>query len=86
MDEDGADGEAVVTVVVVHVGIARIEVEVPGISGIVRVERTRPVVADRPLIVQTRIVPVARGGQEHAVARQSPSVSMFVGSPQREAR
>ena len=43
---DRPNGETVVAVVVVvHVGVARIEVEVPRVVRVVGVERTRPVVA-----------------------------------------
>ena len=52
----------VVTVVVVHVGVARIEVEVPRVVRIVRIGRTRPVVAVVAHIVDRSPVAVARSG------------------------
>lgn len=61
---NSANGLPVVTVVVVHVAIARIEVEVPRVVGIARVERTRPVVAVGTGIVETTIVAVASSGQK----------------------
>ena len=51
-------------VVVVHAVIARIEVEVPRVVRVVRVERTRPVVAVAACVVETTIVAVARSRQE----------------------
>ena len=57
------DGLSVVTVVVVPVHIAGIEVHVPRVVRIVRIERTRPVVAVRTSIVEVTIVHVTRSGQ-----------------------
>lgn len=65
---DGTNVLTVVTVVVVRVGIARIEVEVATVSGIARIKRRRPVVAVRALIVERSAIPVARGGQEYQLA------------------
>ena len=61
---NGTNGLPVVAVVVVHVAIARIEVEVPRVVRVVRVERTRPVVAVGPGIVELTVVAVAGSGQE----------------------
>ena len=57
---DGANGEAVVTVVVVDVVVATVEVEVVRVVAVVGIERTRPVVAVRALIVEVAPVAVAR--------------------------
>ena len=64
MLKNGPHRVTVVAVVVVHVGVARIEVEVPRVVRVVRVERTRPVVAVAACVVETAIVAVARSGQE----------------------
>ena len=50
-------------VVVLRVDSRRIEVHVVGVSG--GVERTRPVVAVRPAVVERRTIVVARSGEEH---------------------
>lgn len=71
---DGTNALTVVTVVVVRVGIARIEVEVATVSGIARIKRRRPVVAVRALIVERSAIPVARGGQKR------PTVCEFTNS------
>ncbi len=55
---------AVVAVVVVHVGVVRIEVEVPRVVRVVRVERTRPVVAVVACVVELIVPTVAGSGQE----------------------
>ena len=57
-----SDRLTVVAVVVVHVVIVRIEVEVPRVVRVVRVERTRPVVAVAACVVETAFVAVARSG------------------------
>ena len=52
----------VVTVVVVPVDFIRIEVHVPRVVRVVRIEGRRPVVAVGPRIVEVGIVPVASSG------------------------
>ena len=64
-----SDRLTVVAVVVVHVVVVRIEVEVPRVVRVVRVERTRPIVAVRPNVVEIAIPTVARSGQE-----ETPSI------------
>ena len=59
-----SDRLTIVAVVVVHVVVVRIEVEVPRVVRVVRVERTRPVVAVAASVVEAAIVAVASGGQE----------------------
>ena len=57
--------EAVEPIVVVRgIDVRTIEVQVVAVSR--RVQRGRPVVAVRASVVQTRPVPVARGGEENA--------------------
>ncbi len=64
--------ETIVTVVVVvGVAVARVEVEVPGVVGVPRVELGRPVVTVRALVVEVRVPPVASSGQEENL-RQPP--------------
>ena len=58
----------VVTVVVVPVHIVGIEVDVPRVVRIVRIERRRPVVAVGTDIVEIGIVPVTCGGKERLSA------------------
>ena len=73
-----------VAVADVHVVIARIEVEVPCVVRVVRVERTRPVVAVAACEVEAAIVAVASGGQEETVAvrgGEEPSVHAVLGCP-----
>lgn len=53
----------VIAVVVVHVLVVRVEVEVPRVVRIVRIQHTRPVVAVLTRVVETRTVAVASGGQ-----------------------
>lgn len=59
-----SDRLAVVAVVVVHVVVARVEVEVPRVVRVAGVERTRPVVAVAACVVEAVIVTVAGSGQE----------------------
>ena len=56
-------GVSVVTVVVVPVHIAGIEVHVPRVARVVRIERTRPVVAVAACVVERTVVAVARCGE-----------------------
>ena len=65
--EHGANGKPVVAVVVVRVRVFRIEVEVTRVVRVRLVERRRPVVAVRGLVVEVRAVAVACGGQENGV-------------------
>jgi len=58
------DRLTVVAVVVVRVVIAGIEVEVPGVVRIVRIERTGPIVAVTAHIVEVRIVTITGGRKE----------------------
>lgn len=58
----------VVTVVVVPVDIVGIEVDVPRVVRVVRIERRRPVVAVGTDIVEIGVVPVTRGGKERLSA------------------
>lgn len=58
-----AHGLSVVTVVVVPVHIAGIEVHVVRVVRVVRVERTRPVVAVAACVVERTVVAVARSGE-----------------------
>ena len=60
---DWADRLSVVAIVVVPIHVVRIEVHVVGVVRIVRIERTRPVVAVRTSIVEVTIVHVTRSGQ-----------------------
>lgn len=64
---DCSDRLTVVAVVVVHVGVARIEVEVPRVVRVVRVERTRPVVAVAASVVKLIVPAVASSGQEETL-------------------
>ena len=61
---NGPHRKTVVAVVVVHVGVARIEVEVPRVVRVACVERTRPVVAVVANVVELVVPTVARSGQE----------------------
>lgn len=65
--EHGANGKPVVAVVVVRVLVFRVEVEVTRVVRVRLVERRRPVVAVRGLVVHVRAVAVACGGQENGV-------------------
>ena len=58
----------VVTVVVVPVNIVGIEVDVPRVVRIVRIERRGPVVAVGTGIVEIRVVPVTGSGKERLSA------------------
>ena len=60
---DWADRLSVVAIVVVPVHVVRIEVHVVGVVRVVRIERTRPVVAVRTSIVERAFVHVTRSGQ-----------------------
>lgn len=53
----------VVAVVVVPVGVARIEVEVVGVVRVVRVLRGRPIVAVATSVVEVAVPAIARSGQ-----------------------
>ena len=77
--ENGPHRKAVVAVVVVHVGVARIEVEVPRVVRVVRVERTRPVVAVRASVVELTVPTVARSGQEETPSKECVSGLLFSG-------
>lgn len=68
----------VVPIVVVHVEIARIEVQVATVVRIARIERTRPVVAVGTRIVETRPIAVARSREE--AWRQQPVVCGMKGA------
>jgi len=72
----GRHGLTFVAVVVVHVVIVRIEVEVPRIVRVVRVERRRPVVAVGTGIVEVAVVAVAGSGQEDTT-RFASAVLLF---------
>lgn len=61
---DRTNGLPAVTVVVVHVAIARTKVEVQRVAATARVERTRPVVAVGPGIAEVAAEAVASSGQE----------------------
>ena len=65
--ENGPHRKAEAAVEVVHPGV-RIEVEVPRVVRVARVERTRPVVAERASVVELTVTTVARSGQEETVA------------------
>ena len=60
----GADALPVVAVVVVPVHVARVEVQVVGVVRVVRIERTRPIVAVGACVVERRVVAPARSGEE----------------------
>ena len=81
----GSDGSTVVAVeAVVHVVVVRKEVEVPRAVRVARVERTRPVVAIRPNVVETAVPTVARSGQEETVTvvtSEEPTVYTVLGCP-----
>ena len=64
MLSDGAHRVTVVPVVVVPVGVARIEVEVVRVVRVAAIERRRPIVAPRTGIVEVAIPTVARSGKE----------------------
>ena len=69
---DSPNREAVEPVVVVRgIDTTRIEVQVVAVGR--RVQRGRPVVAVRASVVETRPVPVARGGEE--MRQQKPQGS-----------
>ena len=70
---DGTDRLPVVAVVVVPVDVGRIEVHVPRVVRIVRIEGRRPVVTVGANIVEVGVVPVASGGKE------SPSAGRLTG-------
>ena len=61
---DETDRLAVVTVVVVPIHVAVIEVQVERVVRVARVGRRRPIVAVVSNIVDIRAVAVARGGQK----------------------
>ena len=66
---DSPNREAVEPVVVVRgIDTTRIEVQVVAVSR--RVQRRRPVVAVRAVVVETRTVPVARGREEEPTKPQ----------------
>ena len=66
---DSPNREAVEPVVVVRgIDATRIEVQVVAVSR--RVQRRRPVVAVRAVVVETRTVPVARGREEEPTKPQ----------------
>ena len=69
----------VVAVVVVRIDVSIVEVQVPRVVRVVRVERRRPVVAVRTLIVETRFVAVARRRQEKPRENDSPLIPMASG-------
>ena len=73
----GSDRLSIVAVVVVHVVIVRIEVEFPRVVRVVRVERTRPVVAVRASVVELTVPTVARSGQEETPSKECVS-GLFV--------
>ncbi len=56
----------IVAVVVVRVDVARIEIEVSRVVRVTSVERARPVVAVRAIVVERTIVAVPCGGQKNA--------------------
>ena len=58
----------VVAVVVVRVDVVRIEVQVTCVVRVVRVERTRPVVAVRTCVVERTIVAIPGSRQENALS------------------
>ena len=74
-----SDRLAVVAVVVVHVDVARIEVEVPCVVRVADVERTRPVVAVAACVVEAAIVTVAGSGQEEYSSMIASAVLLFSG-------
>ena len=63
--KDRTDGTTVATVAFVRDRLRRIEGEV--VRSVALVERTRPVVALRTIVVESTFTAVARGGQEDAV-------------------
>ena len=70
----------IVAVVVVPIHIVRIEVEVVGVVRIVRIERTRPIVAVRPCVVQITIVAIASSRKtKHTTTPKTTSVFLFYG-------
>ena len=74
---DGADGAAIVTVVVVLATAAAIvEVEVVRTVGVAGMERTGPVFAERALKVEAPIVSVARSREKNRIA--VPDTDEFV--------
>lgn len=77
--QNRSDRVAVVAVVVVRIDVSIVEVQVPRVVRVVRVERRRPVVAVRTLIVETRFVAVARRRQEKPRENDSPLIPMASG-------
>lgn len=73
------DALTVVAVVVVRIDVSIVEVQVPRVVRVVRIERRRPVVAVRTLIVETRFVAVARRRQEKPRENDSPLIPMASG-------
>ena len=65
---DGADGVAVVTVVVVPVVVATVEAEVVRVAVVAGVERTGPAVAVRAVKVESSIEAVARSREKYRIA------------------
>ena len=70
-------GKTVIAVVVVHIGVVRIEVEVPRVVRVVGVERTRPIVAVVASVVELVVPTVARSGQEKTPFKECVS-GLFV--------
>ena len=62
-----ADSVTVAPAAVAHVVIVRIEAEAPRVVRVVRVERTRPVVAATASVVELAIPAAASGGQEETI-------------------
>ena len=81
-----ANAKPIVTVVVVPVHIAGIEVHVPRVVRGVRVERTRPIVAVAACIVERTVVAVARGGERKRLGagRRCGASVVYFFSRQRE--
>lgn len=77
--QNRSDRVAVVAVVVVRIDVSIVEVQVPRVVRVVRIERRRPVVAVRTLIVETRFVAVARRRQEKPRENDSPLIPMASG-------
>ena len=77
---DRPHGETVVAVVVVHVGVVRIEVEVPRVVRVASVERTRPVVAVVASIAELVVPTVARSGQEETPSNECVSGLFVIGA------
>ena len=78
---NGANALTVVAVVVVPVGVARVEVEVVGVVRVVWVLRRRPVVAVLTSVVEVAVPAVASSGHSCQTCGSSLLILMVGGIP-----